>query len=146
MRGDYRQNEMLYYMLFYYDLLHSAIGVMSSLFGIVNSIRLLCILLRIYTFYLLFLFGSVKFYILLCNSTFCYADHPRLVFFRNFCILFCVPVLWSVLSRELKLYYAYVISCMALSGQKLDDRAGEWVSFSAMLPFSAIRCRNCGQF
>ena len=28
-----------------------------------------------------------------------------------------------------KLYYAYVISCMALSGQKLDDRAGEWVLF-----------------
>ena len=125
MRGDYRQNEMLYYMLFYYDLLDSAIGVMSSLFGIVNSIRLFCILLRIYTFYLLFLFGSVKFYILLCNSTFCYADHPRLGFFGNFCILFCVPVLWSVSSRELKLYYAYVISCMALSGQKLDDRAGE---------------------
>ena len=33
-------------MLLYYDLLDSTIGVMSSLFGIVNSIRPLCILLR----------------------------------------------------------------------------------------------------
>ena len=65
---------------------------MSSLFGIVNSIRPFCILLCIYTFYyvldsailtydvldfcgdiLLFLFGSVNFCILLCNSTFYYA-------------------------------------------------------------------------
>ena len=38
-------------MLFYYDLLDSTISVMSSLFGIVNSIRPLCILLCIYTFY-----------------------------------------------------------------------------------------------
>ena len=38
--GDYRQNEMLYYAIrFCYDLLDSTIGVMSSLFGIVNSIR-----------------------------------------------------------------------------------------------------------
>ena len=34
---------------------------------------------------------------------------------------------------------------MALSRQELDDRAGEWVSFSATLPFSAIRCQNGGQ-
>ena len=39
-------------MLFYYDLLHSTIiGIMSSLFGIVNSIRPFCILLYICTFY-----------------------------------------------------------------------------------------------
>ena len=38
-------------MLFYYDLLDSTTGVMSSLFGIVNSIRPFCILLCIYSFY-----------------------------------------------------------------------------------------------
>ena len=37
-------------MLFYYDLLDSTIGIMSSLFGIVDSIRPFCILLCIYTF------------------------------------------------------------------------------------------------
>ena len=47
-------------------------------------------------------------------------------------VLFCVPVLWSC---ESKLYYAYIISGMALSEQKLDDWAGEWLSFSATLPF-----------
>ena len=77
-------------LLFYYDLSDSTIiGVMSSLFGIVNSIRPFCIFLCIYTFYyvlysailtydildfcgdvLLFLLGSVKFCKLLCNSTF----------------------------------------------------------------------------
>ena len=41
-----------------------------------------------------------------------------------------------ILSYLVKLYYAYVISYMALSEQTLDSRAGEW----ATLPFSAIRC------
>ena len=49
MGGDYRRNEMLYYAI-YYHLLDSAIGVTSSLSGIVNSIRPFCILLCIYTF------------------------------------------------------------------------------------------------
>ena len=133
-------------MLFYYDLLDSTIIVMSSLFGIVNSIRPFCILLCIYTFYYVLysailawrfrlrwwrfalsiwqckvLYPIVQLYILLYTYV-CY--HPRLGYFRNFCSLFCVPVLWSVSSCESKLYYAYVISCVALSGQKLDDRAG----------------------
>ena len=48
---------------------------------------------------------------------------------------------YDVSSCESKLYYAYVISGMALSGQKLDDWAGEWLSFSATLPFlpSAVK-------
>ena len=158
-------------MLFYYDLLDSIIGVMSSLFGIVNSIRPFCILLCIYIFYYVLysailtwrfrllwwcfalsiwqckvLYPIEQFYILLCTYM---SYHPTLGYFRNFCILFCVPELWSVSSCESKLYYAYVISYMArrmaLSRQELDDRAGEWVSFSATLPFSAIRCQNGGQ-
>ena len=107
-------------MLFYYDLLDSIIGYMSPLFGIVNSIRLFCILLCNYTFYYVLYFAIltwrfrllwwrfalsiwqckvlypiVQFYILLCTYL-CY--HPRLGYFRNFCILFCAPVLWSVSS------------------------------------------------
>ena len=107
-------------MLFYYDLLDSIIGVMSPLFGIVNSIRPFCILLCIYIFYYVLysailtwrfrllwwcfalsiwqcrvLYPIVQFYILLCTYL-CY--HPRLGYFRNFCILFCAPVLWSVSS------------------------------------------------
>ena len=47
-------------MLFYYDLLDSIIGVMSSLFGIVNSIRPFCILLCIYTvYYVLYVMYSI---------------------------------------------------------------------------------------
>ena len=44
-------------MLFYYDLLDSAIGVMSALFGSVNSIRPFCILLCNYTFYYVLYFA-----------------------------------------------------------------------------------------
>ena len=44
-------------MLFYYDLLDSIVGVMSSLFGIVNSIRPFCILLFNYTFYYVLYFA-----------------------------------------------------------------------------------------
>ena len=137
-------------MLFYYDLLDSIIGVMSSLFGIVNSIRPFCILLCIYIFYYVLysailtwrfrilwwcfalsiwqckvLYPIVQFYILLCTYI-CY--HPTLGYFRNFCIPFC-----SVSSCGSKLHYAYVISCTALSGQKLDDRAGEcWRCYAAI--------------
>ena len=84
-------------MLFYSDLLDSTIGVMSSLFGIVNSIRPFCILLYIHTlfYYVLYfailtwrfrllwwcfallisiwqckvLYAIVQFYILLCRSS-----------------------------------------------------------------------------
>ena len=52
-------------MLFYYDLLDSTIGVMSSLFGIVNSIRPLCILLCNYTFYYVFPLDNIRYCILL---------------------------------------------------------------------------------
>ena len=108
-----------------------SICVMSSLFGIVNSIRLFCILLCIYIFYCLLYFAIltwrfrllwwrfalsiwqckvlypiVQFYILLCTYL-CY--HPRLGYFRNFCILFCAPVLWSVSS------WAILWSCIMLT-------------------------------
>ena len=53
-----------------------------------------------------------------------------------FCFTF--PSVWFVSSCESKLYYALVISCMALREQKLDDRAGEWVSFSCS--HAAIFC------
>ena len=81
-------------MLFYYDLLDSIIDVMSSLFGIVNSILPFCILLCIYSFYYVLysailtwrfrrlwwcfalsicqckvLYPTVQFYILLCRSS-----------------------------------------------------------------------------
>ena len=52
-------------MLLYYDLLDSTIGVMSSLSGIVNSIRLFCILLCIYTFYYVLPLDNIRYCILL---------------------------------------------------------------------------------
>ena len=52
-------------MLFYYDLLHSPTGVVSSLFGIVNSIWLFCILLCIYTFYYVLPLDNIRYCILL---------------------------------------------------------------------------------
>ena len=55
MRGDYRQN---------YDLLDS-IGIMSSLFSIVNSICPFCILLCIYTFYYVLTLDNIRNCILL---------------------------------------------------------------------------------
>ena len=142
-------------MLFYYDLLDFIIGVLCSLFGIVNSILPFCILLCIYTFYCVLysaiptwrfrllwwcfalsiwqckvLYPIVQFYILLCRSS-------KIGLLSEFW--------YSVLrSRQydsfhlVKLYYALVISCMALREQKLDDRAGEWVSFSCS--HAAIFC------
>ena len=93
LRGDYRQNEMV--------------------------IRPLCILFCIYTFcYVLcwcfalsiwqckILYPIVQFYILLCTYL-CY--HPRLGYFRNFCILFCVPVLWSLSSCEVVLCLRHIL-------------------------------------
>ena len=56
--------------------------------------------------------------------------------------LFCFAFPYYDLFHFVKLYYAYVISCMALSEQKLDGRAGEWVLFSATLPFPAIHCQK----
>ena len=156
MRGDYRKMRCI--MLFYYDLLDSTISVMSSLFGIVNSIRPFCIFLCIYTFYyvlysailtydildfcgdvLLFLLGSVKFCMLLWNSTFYYALMYVItqdwVTFGIF--VFCFAFQYYDLFHLVKLYYAYVISCMALSGQKIDGRAGE---MSIVLNDAAIFC------
>ena len=52
-------------MLFYNDLLDSTIAVMSSLSGIVNSIRLFCILLCIYTFYYVLPLDNIRYCILL---------------------------------------------------------------------------------
>ena len=52
-------------MLFYYDLLDSSIGIMSSLFGIVNSICPFCILLCIYTFYYVLPLDNIRNCILL---------------------------------------------------------------------------------
>ena len=153
-------------MLFYNDLSDSPAGVMSSLFGIVNLICPFCILLCIYTFYYVlplhnirycillltwrfrlcgvffFLFGSVKFCILLCNSTFFYAlKHVIIQDWVTFGIFYSV-LRSRIMFHFVKLYYAYVISCMALSEKKLDGRAGEWVLFSATLPFPAIRCQK----
>ena len=138
---------------------------MSSLFGIVNSIRPFCIFLCIYTFYyvlysailtydildfcgdvLLFLLGSVKFCKLLCNSTFYALMYVIIQDWVTFGIfVFCFASQYYDLFQLVKLYYAYVISCMALSGQKLDGKQGEWVLFSTTLPFSAIRCLKDGQ-
>ena len=144
-------------MLFYYDLLDSTIGFMSSLFGIVNSIRPFCIFLCIYTFYyvlysailtydvldfcgdvLLFLLGSLKFCKLLCNSTFyalMYVIIQDWVTFRIF--VFCFASQYYDLFQLVKLYYAYVISCMALGGQKLDGQAG---GIGIVLNDTAIFC------
>ena len=53
-------------MVFYYDLLDSRIiGVMSSLFGTVNSIRSLYLLLCIYTFYYVLPLDNIRYCILL---------------------------------------------------------------------------------
>ena len=52
-------------MLFYYDLLDSIIGVMSSLFGTVNAIRPLYILVCIYTFYFVLPRDNIRYCILL---------------------------------------------------------------------------------
>ena len=138
-------------MLFYNDLLDSPTGVMSSLFGIINFICPFCILLCIYTFYYVLpldnigycillltwrfrllrwyfllsiwqckvLYPIAQFYILLCTKI-CY--HPRLGNFWNF--LFCFAFPYYDLVHFVKLYYAYVISCIALSEQKLDGWAG----------------------
>ena len=89
-----------------------------------------------------FLFGSVKFCILLCNSTFFYA--LKYVIIQDWVTL---GIFYSVLHSRItmfdfvKLYYAYVIYCMALSEQKLNGQAGEWALFSAML-FPAIHCQK----
>ena len=90
-----------------------------------------------------FLFGSVKFCILLCNSTFFYA--LKYVIIQDWVtgnFLFCFAFPYYDLFDFVKLYYAYVISCMALSEQKLNGQAGEWALFSAKLPFPAIRCQK----
>ena len=100
-------------MLFYYDLLDSIVVVMSSLFGIVNSIRPFCILLCNYTFYYVLyfviltwrfrllwwrfalsiwqckvLYPIVQFYILLYTYM---SYHPTLGYFRNFVFCFAFP-------------------------------------------------------
>ena len=51
------------------------------------------------------LWAIVQFYIL-CTYV-CY--HPRLGYFRNFCILFCVPVLWSVSACEVVLCLRHIL-------------------------------------
>ena len=70
----------------------------------------------------------MQFYILLCTKCVIIQDW---VTFGIFVFRFAFP--YYDLFHFVKLYYAYVISCMALSGQKLDGRAGEWVSLSATL-------------
>ena len=90
-----------------------------------------------------FLFGSVKFCILLCNSTFFYA--LKYVIIQDWVtgnLLFCFAFPYYDLFDFVKLDYAYVIPCMALSEQKLNGQAGEWALFSATLPFPAIRCQK----
>ena len=52
------------------------------------------------------LYPIVQFYILLCTYI-CY--HPRLGYFRNFCVLFCVPVLWSVSSCVVVLCLRHIL-------------------------------------
>ena len=81
------------------------------------------------------LYPIVQFYILLCTKICC---HPRLDYFRNFFILFCVPVLWSVSFCEVVLCLHHILH--GTQWTKLDGWAGEWVLFSATLPFPAIRC------
>ena len=130
---------------------------MSSLFGIVNSIRPFCIFLCIYTFYyvlysailtydildfcgdvLPFLLGSVKFCKLLCNSTFYALMYVIIQDWVTFGIfVFCFASQYYDLFQLVKLYYAYVISCMALGGQKLDGQAG---GMGIVLNDTAIFC------
>ena len=87
---------------------------------------------------LLFLLGSVKFCKLLCNSTFSalmYVIIQDWVTFGNF--VFCFVSQYYDMFQLVKLYYAYVISCMALSGQKLDGQAG---GMGIVLNDAAIFC------
>ena len=116
-----------------------------------------CIFLCIYTFYyvlysailtydvldfcgdvLLFLLGSVKFCKLLCNSTFYALMYVIIQDWVTFGIfVFCFASQYYDLFQLVKLYYAYVISCMALSGQKLDGQAG---GMGIVLNDAAIFC------
>ena len=137
MRGDYRQNEMLHYAILLWSFrLRNWCYVLSiwhckfhssTLYFVVYLHILLCTSTwQYYTLYsailtwhfrLLWrcfalsiwqckvLYPIVQFYILLCTYI-CY--HPRLGYFRNFCILFCVPVLWSFSSCEVVLCLRHI--------------------------------------
>ena len=121
---------------------------MSTLYFVLYLHILLCIVfcysnttLDFFVDVLRFLFGSVKFCILLCNSTLYYAliyvITQDWVTFGIFVFCFAFP--YYDLFHLVKLYYAYAISCMALSGQKFGGRAGR---MGIVLNHAAIFCHT----
>ena len=106
-------------MLFYYDLLHSTIGVMSSLFGIVNSIRPLCILLCIYTFYYVWYSAILTWRFRLLDLWWCFAlsiwQCKVLYHIVQFCILYCRSSKNGLLSEFLySVFRSRIMICFIL--------------------------------
>ena len=138
MRGDYRQNEMLQYAILLWSfrlhnwcyglsIWHRKFHLSTLYFVMYLNIPLCTSTWQYYVMYSVILtwrfrllwrcfslsiwqckvlYPIVQFYILLCTYI-CY--HPRSGYFQKFCILFCVPVLWSVSSCEVVSYLRHIL-------------------------------------
>ena len=135
---------------------------MSSLFGSVNSIRPFSILLYIYTLFYHVLYFAILtrhfrllwwcFALLICIWL-CKVLYPIAQFYillrRSSKIGWLSKFLYSVLRSHIMMFHPVNRSCIMRTSyrawhpveKKLDDRAGEWLSFSATLSFlpSAVK-------
>ena len=151
-------------MLFYYDLLDSTIGVMSSLFGIVNFIRPFSILLYIYTLFYNVLYFAILtrhfrllwwcFALLICIWL-CKVLYPIVQFYillrRSSKIGWLSKFLYSVLRSHI-MFHLVNRSCIMRTSyrawhsvEKIRRPSRGMVIVLSHAPISAIRCQNGGQ-